>query len=297
MKTLTPEAHFNDPAFPFYICRIEALGNHPRHRHAFFEFFLLTEGQLSHVIDGKQRLLAQGDIVMLSPSHDHAIKPVAGKPAGSLQVIFMPAVMSTDPAFLRKNRDLTELIFMAPFYEDGCMVFRLSGKSLLKVKTLLEEMLVEFTERQKGYRTAIRAKLTDLLITITRTYDKARPSHPEQRKNLSGTAEAILNSLTFIDTHFVKELTLEEVAARTAGVTKEYFSTVFHNMTGTTFTAYIAGLRVARAKELLTATDQKIINVCFDAGFNDLSHFNKTFKKLTGVTPSRFRRAAGRDRS
>mgnify|MGYP006288769729 CR=1 FL=1 len=269
--------------------------DYPGHRHDFFEFFLLTEGRLEHAIDGEERVLEKGDIVMLSPAHVHSFRCLGDGPVRSYQVLFMPSLLGAGSEYLRRDKSFAELIFMVPFYEDGCMVFRLSGKPLLKVQTLFREMLEECSGKQKGYRAAVKAKLTDLLITVARTYDKEKDVNPHITKRMSGTADAILGSVSYIEEHFAEDLKLEEVADHCAGVTKEYFSTVFHNITGTTFSQYIAGLRIARAKELLTASDQKVISVCFDSGFNDLSHFNRTFKKLTGVTPSEYRNSRCRN--
>ncbi len=290
MKKLKQKDWIYNDEFPFHVTRCGIQKDFPPHGHEFFEFFLLIKGRIYHSIDREEQVIEEGDIVLLNPEHEHSYRLIPKTPAESLQAIFMPSFLEVDMNFLRKQRALTELIFMMPFYESGCTVFRLSGKTRLKVQNLLEELIEEYEARQKGYETALRVKLTDLLITVARAYEKEQEKHPEIKKSLSGTAEAILDSMSYIEEHFTEDLILEEVAETTAGVTKEYFSKVFHNITGTTFTKYIAGLRVGKAKELLKATDEKIISVCFESGFNDLSHFNRTFKKLTGKTPSQYRK-------
>lgn len=296
MNKLKTKDWFKNPDFPFHVTRVGLGDSYPAHGHEFFEFFLMTEGRLFHSIDGKEQILEKGDIVLLSPSHEHSFHRLPDESASSLQSIFMPSFLGVDLKFLRKEKSFTELIFMLPFYEDGCTVFRLSGKARLKVQTLLEELLGEYTERPRGFETAIKVKLTDLLITVARAYEHEYEKHPRKQTSLSGTAEAILGSLAYIEEHVTEDLELETVARLTAGVTKEYFSKIFHNITGTTFTKYIAGLRIDKAKELLKKTDAKTIAVCFDSGFNDLSHFNRTFKKLAGMTPSEYRRQRREDR-
>jgi AraC-like DNA-binding protein/mannose-6-phosphate isomerase-like protein (cupin superfamily) len=281
---------FPDPAFPFQITRTGPGHRYREHRHEFHEFFLLTAGKRAHTIDGKSRTLERGDVVMLSPRHRHAFVPVPDAPGAAWQVIFVPSLLGVDAAALRREKSFTELVFMLPFYAEDCRVFRLTGKTLLRAEVLLAELHAEFKDRPRGWQTAIRAKLTDLLIIVARAFEQETRQRPAASTGVSGTTAAILDSLAYIDTHFTGDLQLTDVAKRTAGTSAEYYSTIFHQLTGTTFSNYVAGLRVGRAKELLAATGKKTIEVCHESGFHDVSHFNRMFKKHTGVTPTAFRR-------
>lgn len=293
MRTLKGKDWLRDASFPFDITRGRVADSFPAHKHEFYEFFYMCAGRLSHYIDGQAREVTAGDIVLLNPSRDHAFAADEADGAERIQCIFMPSFLGVNHAFLKKMKSFTELIFMEPFYERGCMVFRLTGRTDLKVRTLLEELLEENTGKPKGYEIAIRTKLTDLFITISRAYEKQKEKNPRIRKQLSATTESIIDTLAYIEAHCTEPLTLEGVARDQAGVSKEYFCRVFRNITGTTFTHYLNGLRVAYAQKLLTGSDAKIIGVCLDAGFNDLSHFNRTFKQVTGQTPSAWRKAHG----
>jgi AraC-like DNA-binding protein len=61
------------------------------------------------------------------------------------------------------------------------------------------------------------------------------------------------------------------------------------NMEMTLF-EYLNKLKIEFACKLLMDQDLSIMEVCFDSGFNNLSHFNKQFKKITGLTPSEYRK-------
>ena len=73
-----------------------------------------------------------------------------------------------------------------------------------------------------------------------------------------------------------------------AGLTKEYYCTVFKKITGRTFTEYVTHLRIAEAKRLLLKGSLPVTEVCYECGFNDLSHFTRTFKSVCGKSPSKF---------
>ena len=281
---------FAQAAFPFRADRTGADNSFPRHKHEFFEFFLMVEGKLRHSIDGKTRIIEQGDIVLLNPNRAHSFRRIPGEPVTRLQVIFLPSFLGMDRKFMQSQKSLVELVYLEPFYQEGCIVFRLVGKTRLKVQALMEELIDEYDHRPKGYEMAIRAKLIDLLITVARTYAQEQKKNPLLVKKMTGTVDAIIRSLAYIEEHFTEPLQLETTAARIAGVTKEYFSHVFHKITGNTFTTHLIGLRVNHARKLLAETDEKIISICFASGFNDVSHFNRTFKKTAGITPLEYRR-------
>jgi len=93
----------------------------------------------------------------------------------------------------------------------------------------------------------------------------------------------------YIQEHYAEPVTLEDVSDL-AGFNASYFSALFKKECGVTFLDYLSGVRIARAKELLRDARLSIAEVCDKVGYTDLKHFNKTFKKITSVTPAEFRR-------
>lgn len=85
-------------------------------------------------------------------------------------------------------------------------------------------------------------------------------------------------------------LMLQDVAGE-VGMSQSHFSTVFAQETGITFTQYLTGLRMAKAKELLTATQMRSSEIAFAVGYNDAHYFSYLFKKQTGFTPSEYRKS------
>jgi len=79
-------------------------------------------------------------------------------------------------------------------------------------------------------------------------------------------------------------------AAACAGLSKAHFSHVFHRETGVTFTHYVQSCRIEEAKHLLAETDKSITELCFECGFNSLTHFNRIFRSGAGCSPSQYRR-------
>ncbi|MCX8280120.1 AraC family transcriptional regulator [Phyllobacterium sp. 0TCS1.6C] len=80
--------------------------------------------------------------------------------------------------------------------------------------------------------------------------------------------------------------------AKLVGLAPSAFSRAFRRLTGMNFSAYSRSVRVWRARTLLAETEMSITDICFEAGFNNLSNFNRYFRTETGLTPRSYRNAA-----
>jgi AraC-like DNA-binding protein len=84
---------------------------------------------------------------------------------------------------------------------------------------------------------------------------------------------------------------MHEVAAM-VGFEPSAFSRAFRRLTGMNFSDYSRSVRVWRARTLLAETEISITDICFEAGFNNLSNFNRYFRMEMGLTPRAYRKAA-----
>lgn len=136
-------------------------------------------------------------------------------------------------------------------------------------------------------------KLLDILneLAQTETYTLL---HPQPVLNPYGAKEQqrLQRIYAFVDTHYHRKIPLEEIAAH-CYLTKEAFCRYFKNRTTYTFTAFLNRYRITHAKRDLLA-GRSISDVCYSSGFESLSYFNRTFKKVTGETPSAFAKKLAR---
>jgi YesN/AraC family two-component response regulator len=98
-------------------------------------------------------------------------------------------------------------------------------------------------------------------------------------------------ALRFIERNFRSQLKLEQ-AANEAGMSISCFERHLKQRTGMSFTAYVNGLRIARARELLGMTSSSMLQIALTCGFGNQSHFNRVFKRITGLTPGEYRKTA-----
>jgi AraC-like DNA-binding protein len=101
----------------------------------------------------------------------------------------------------------------------------------------------------------------------------------------------IWKARNFIQEHSGEELSLGQVA-QAANMSRNYFSEKFKEATGVTFVRYVARARFEKAAALLQQPDLRVSEIAFAVGFQSLSQFNRTFKRLAGKPPREFRAAA-----
>lgn len=92
-----------------------------------------------------------------------------------------------------------------------------------------------------------------------------------------------------VKNNFQHDIPLPEIAEM-VGMTVPSFCRYFKKVTNKTFVQFVNERRLVHASKLLTEQKMSITDVCFECGFNNFSHFNKSFKVFTGHSPSQYRK-------
>ena len=100
------------------------------------------------------------------------------------------------------------------------------------------------------------------------------------------------NVLSLIENNYSTTITLEDLS-KTVGMTPKYFCRFFYNMSNKTPIEYLNFYRIERACYELITTDLSVTEVALNCGFNDISYFIKTFKKLKKITPKAYKQCIG----
>jgi AraC family transcriptional regulator len=98
----------------------------------------------------------------------------------------------------------------------------------------------------------------------------------------------VVEAIRLVEADAARPLELKEMAAA-AGMSKYHFLRVFRRLTGMTPHRYLISARLRRAALALASSRRPVIAVALDAGFGDLSTFNKTFRAVYGLTPTQYR--------
>ena len=120
---------------------------------------------------------------------------------------------------------------------------------------------------------------------------KPSPSARESSGPLAGPARAQMErAIDYMETNLAEPLTLIDVADA-AGLSPSHFARRFKSATGAPPHQYLMSMRVERAKRML-AHREPIAEIALACGFTHQEHLTRIFRRLTGLTPARFRRAA-----
>ncbi len=104
--------------------------------------------------------------------------------------------------------------------------------------------------------------------------------------------DVIHKAIDYITHNYDKKITLDEVAGKVF-LSTSYFSKIFKQEMGRNFNAYLNEVRIKESKKLLM-NNLKLVEVAALVGFEDQSYFTKVFKRITGVSPNRYRETGGR---
>ena len=107
---------------------------------------------------------------------------------------------------------------------------------------------------------------------------------------LSYESEASMSkAIDYIDDHLEESIHLDEVSS-VVNISSFHFCRKFKESTGMTLTNYVAHRRIELVKEALLNTKRSVTDIAFHVGFQSLSQFNRSFKKVVGLCPTEFRR-------
>jgi len=108
----------------------------------------------------------------------------------------------------------------------------------------------------------------------------------EDHKELNNRLDKIMH---FINTNYQRKITQEEIASK-IGMSTPAFCRYFKDKTGKGFIFFVNEMRIGYACKLLIENHLSISQICFECGFNNLSNFNRMFKRQTDFTPGEYQR-------
>jgi AraC-like DNA-binding protein len=113
-------------------------------------------------------------------------------------------------------------------------------------------------------------------------------TEPLTNIRLQKEKERLQSIYKYLEENFQGRVDVHEIA-RLAHLSTPAFCRYFKKNTGITFTEFVNQFRIGQSKKILIQ-NKSVTDACYESGFENLSHFNKTFKKLVGENPSAFRK-------
>jgi AraC family transcriptional regulator len=149
--------------------------------------------------------------------------------------------------------------------------------------------LLEADEFGSAYGTLYADSIS--IAIATRLLDTARKSHPSERPRAAGLAKwRLKRALDYIDGNLGEAVSLADLASA-AGLTRMHFAAQFRGATGLRPHDYLLRRRIERAQTMLRYSNNSILDVALQVGFQTQAHFTSTFRRFVGEPPNAWRRA------
>ena len=209
-----------------------------------------------------------------------------------------------DPEYFQKDSKLKAEVTVIYFHHDFLGDKFFSTPELKPIESLLEKAKqgIKITGNTKVQVKELMAKLSAakgleriiLLLTILEKIEKSKEklfinSSYHSIKIERSETDRLNKIFRHISDNFQRKITLAEIAS-VANLSAKAFCRYFKSKTRKTFYDFLLEVRVTHACNLLLEKDMTIYEVCYDSGFNNISNFNRYFKKIMNKTPMEFKK-------
>ena len=281
------ESEKNFPDFKIYVTSTEPEKRRQRleHHHTECEISMIVSGECYWNIGDKIYHGNEGDIFLISSNENHYLPEILGDdPLLLLNILFETRFIWSP------GEDRFNLRYLSIFLDHDDSFSNVIPKDHPVAKTiytLMDEIYNECLSQEAEYQLVVKAKLMLILAALGRYYGIASlPSVPvKYRQHLKQLDQA----LTFINKNLTGTLSLEQIA-KEACMSKSYFSTMFRKMNGISVWDYITRKRVGLSMQYLKDSDLSVLAVAEKCGFSSISNFNRSFREITGTSPSTYRK-------
>lgn len=219
-----------------------------------------------------------GDIFVVPPGTLHALRRAKGCSMEYENIIYEIEFLGAGAA------DLCASEFLVPLAAGRLLppvCLHESDEQYPVLKQCLEQMESLCEKKERGYELGVKAAVLQMIFYLIKIY-------PSVNEISSPDRERLKEVLQEIAVREGEKLTVADMA-EFCGLSSSHFMRWFKKMTGISFVSYVNERKLACAAEALRQTDSKILNVSQDAGFENLSNFNRQFKNRYGVTPREYR--------
>lgn len=243
------------------------------HKHDYYEFFLVCSGSATHYINFKEKPIFKGTFTLIRPNDTHSFLRATNN-FSFYNLLVSKLTMDTCLAFLGNQSGVYQML------TSEISPVKLQQGELASLIKTLEQLSIAHELNINYFNTQLKLTVLNLLSNF----------FMEQTLHLS---HEIPNWLGIVTLEMQKPQNYQEGLNALYRISKrspEYLCRIFKKYLNKTPTKFINEIRIENAKFALKYTNRSIIEISQDVGYENLSHFYHTFKKITGMSPKDFRR-------
>jgi len=167
------------------------------------------------------------------------------------------------------------------YFEDTIISSLITSK---EAHDIFEKIIEEATQKKDNFSSpAVVSLIISLFVHLLRNYSvSAGENHTS---SVNSKSLMMRKALSFMKSNFKEKIQISDIADY-VNFSKDYLSHTFKEFTGVTIVYYLNFLRCRHAKNLLSRGDISVSNAAMASGFDNISHFTRTYKKIMGYLPS-----------
>ncbi|RXZ84077.1 AraC family transcriptional regulator [Paenibacillaceae bacterium] len=265
----------------FMVEYVERLGMYTMttdHFHPYYEIYYLISGERIYFIEDRTYNVQAGDLVFIPGNVLHKTQQT-GSPHHERVVIYF------SHSFITRQFAALVPFLLGPFHQ-GNPILRLPRQEQLIIEQLIRKLIKEIRLKATGFEIVPLHAFFELLLVAARYVDEqpllAQPHDTPMHAKIS-------EAVRYINLHFAERISLQALSDRLF-ISPSHLSRTFKSITGFALTDYVTLTRIKEAQRLLHTTSMNITDIAAAAGFDNVSHFGKMFKKITRVSPREFRK-------
>ncbi len=265
----------------FYIIeRYKSEFTYPLHAHSEYELNFVEKGAgVQRVVGDSAEEIGDYDLVLIAGDDlCHAWKQHNCRSASVREI----TIQFSSDLFFGNLLEKNQFDSIRKMLEKARVGLAFPMEAILKVYSMLDTLAAEqgFHAVLKFFSILYELSLCDGARTLSSS-SFARVSDPADSRRVQKVYD-------FINRNYHAEIRLAQLAD-IAGMTPVAFSRFFSQRTGKSISDYIIDIRLGHVARLLTNSTRSVSEICFECGFNNLSNFNRIFRKRKGCSPKEFR--------
>lgn len=267
--------------YDFYECRVpEYFPLVPLHWHNEFELNYVVSGK-SEFTCGEDKFLADtGDIIFIPPNVLHSLYPYKEDKQIYNTLVFREELLGIG------KQERCGVSCIEPIINGSrkvIMPVSPKHKAYEEIRKCVEQIFVCVKADSPVADLYMKSELLRFLWLLEETGCIVTVKNQDERQT-----DSIREVLTYINLNYRENISIEQLADM-AHLSKSYFMYRFKKMVGVSAIEYIIQLRIKLACERLKNSAAPSVEIAFACGFQNLSNFNRQFKKYVGYTPSQYR--------
>lgn len=250
------------------------------HWHEYIELLYCVEGIVPVTADNAEYLLQAGDLLLIGPNVMHKTYKAEGVCGVVYNILFDAAILQSVNYCSLENKCIQSFLsYLSSFqhhYIEGAKLTEGFGELITKMHQRYHSYQVYNSIYIKAYLLEFIGKLCE------NGYFQVETTNISKQ-----TIDAIQGTLDYINVHYKEKITLADMAEK-ANLSYYYYSKLFKMVTGKTFVAFLASVRVFMAEKLMLMGKYTMQEVADQVGLYPQSNFTHTYKRLRGFSPNEF---------